>query len=190
MLVTARELECAGRSLERKQRRAREATGAAAVCAVLTTVAVPFSLTAGLACLAGTVAASLMALANVISRRDLIRRLALNPHAHAIGAVRDYGLRLVSPAQREKLAAWLYEVVYEATVPGNWYLADRVSLHAAQLELLASEFASSWLRIRPASAAACLHLLTHGPESPLYNPDIPAEELLATIERIRIGITS
>jgi hypothetical protein len=188
--MTARELERAGRILERKHRRAREAAGAAAVCAVLMAVTAPLSLTAGLACLAGAVAASTMALANVVSRRDLIRRLALDPHAHAIGAVRDYGLRLVSPAERQKLAAWLYEIVREATVPGNWYLADRVSQHSAQLELLASEFASSWLRIRPVSAAACLHLLTHGPDSPLYNPDIPAEELSTRIERIRMGITS
>jgi hypothetical protein len=60
---------------------------------------------------------------------------------------------------------------------------------SAQLELLATELASSWARVLPASAAACRHLLTEAVESPLYNPDIPAEELPATIQRIRRGIT-
>lgn len=186
--MTARELENADRSLEVKDRRTREAVAAAIACAVLVGVAAPLSLTAALACLAGALTAVAIALANVLSRRDLIARLALDPHAHSIAAVRDYGLRLVLPDEREKLASWLYEIAREATVPGNWYLTDRVSRYREQIEQLASEFASSWLRVRPASAAACRHLLTHAAESPLYNPDIPAEELSATIERIRIGI--
>jgi hypothetical protein len=188
--MTARELESAVRTLERKQVRAREAAVAAAACAVLAAAAAALSITASVACLVGAAAATVIALENVASRRNLIAGLALEPRAHAIAPVRDYGRQLVLPAEREKLAAWLYEVVREAAVPGSWYLADRVSRYATQLELLASEFAASWLRVRPASAAACRHLLTHAAESPLYNPDIPAEELSATIQRIRRGITS
>ena len=188
--MTARELENAGKTLERKRFRAREAALVAVACAVLAAAAAVLSLTAAVACLVGATAAGVMALENVTSRRNLIAWLALEPRAHAIAPVRDYGRQLVLPAEREKLAAWLYEVVREAAVPGSWYLTDRVSRYATQLELLASEFAASWLRVRPASAAACRHLLTHAAESPLYNPDIPAEELPAAIQRIRRGITS
>lgn len=188
--MTARELESAVKALERKQGYAREAAGLAVACGVLAVATIALSITVALAFMTGALAAAVIALTNFVSRRELITRLALDPRAHTIAAVRDYGQRLVRPAEREKLAAWLYEVVREATVPGSYYLTDRVSLCAAQLELLASEFAASRLRVRPTSAAACRHLLTEAAESPLYNPNIPAEELTAAIDRIRRGITN
>jgi hypothetical protein len=186
--MTAREVESATMMLERKQVRTREAAAAAVVCTMLTGATLPLSLAAAVASLVGSAVATTIALANFASRRDLVARLALDPRAHVIADVREYATRLALPAERQKLAAWLLEIVYEAT-PGDWYLTDRVARYAAQLELLATELASSWARVLPASAAACRHLLTEAVESPLYNPDIAAEELPATIQRIRRGIT-
>ena len=65
-----------------------------------------------------------------------------------------------------------------------------MTLYSGQIELLANDLASPIAQIRPSSAAACLRLLTHASESPLYNPDVPAEELPAAIRRIRLGISA
>jgi hypothetical protein len=187
--VNARELERVSALLERKRSRAREAAAAAGACAILAGASAPFILALTVALLVGTAAATLLALGTVVGRRDAIARLALDPSAYALDDVRRYGAGLVRPVQRERLAAWLREIVRESPIPGNIYLTDRVSRYAGQLESLASELSGSWVRVLPASVAACRHLLTHAVESPLYNPAVPAEELPATIERIRRGIT-
>jgi hypothetical protein len=186
--MTARELEHVVAVLARKQARAREGGLVAAACAVLAAITLPLVFSAGAALLAGMTGAAALAIVNFVSRRDLIARLALDPNAYSLAEVHDYGHRLVLPAEREKLAAWLREVVRDAAVPGNWYIEDRVSRYALQLESLATELTKTRIRMRPASAAACHRLLTHAVESPLYNPSVPAEELPAAIERIRRGI--
>ena len=101
--MTARELENAGKTLERKRFRAREAALVAVACAVLAAAAAVLSLTAAVACLVGATAAGVMALENVTSRRNLIAWLALEPRAHAIAPVRDYGRQLVPHRPRISL---------------------------------------------------------------------------------------
>jgi hypothetical protein len=140
--------------------------------------------------LVGGAIAALLGLASLMSRRNTIARLALDPHAYVLDEVERYGSALIRLTERQKLAAWLREVVRDAPRPGSWYLTDRVARHAGQLEVLAAEIATPSARVRPSSAVACRRLLTHAADSPLYNYDVPAEELGATIERIRWGITA
>jgi hypothetical protein len=188
--VNAREVETVGRRLERSRIRTRDAAVAAPACALLGASIAPFTLVGSLALLIGAGFAALLALANLLARRDAVARLALDPSAYTLAEVRRYGDRLTLPTERQRLAAWLQEVVREAPIPGNWYLADRVARYAAQLESLANDLAAPRGNVLPASAAACLRLLTHATESPLYNPDVPAEELPAMIQRIRHGIST
>ncbi len=140
--------------------------------------------------LVGGAVAALLSLTNLLSRRNTIAQLALDPNAYTLAEVRRYGDPLIRPRERQRLAAWLREVVREAPMPGSWYLASRVARHEDQLEALAAEIAMPSARVRPSSAAACRRFLTHAAESPLYNYDVPAEELPAIIERIRSGINT
>jgi hypothetical protein len=186
--MTARELESVRRRLERKSMHTREAGVTAVGCVGAAAVVAPLALTGALPMLVGGAVAGLLSLANLVSRRNTIAQLSLDPDAYTLDEVRRHGDALVCPIERQRLAAWLREVVREAPMPGSWYLADRVSRHAGQLEALAAEITSPTARVRPSSAAACLRLLTHAADSPIYNYSVPAEELPATIERIRRGI--
>jgi hypothetical protein len=188
--MTARQLEFARTHLKHRQARAREYVAVAVACAVLAPAATPFALPLGLALMIGAAAAVCGALINARARRNEIARLALDPSTYALAEVRGYGHRLVEPAEREKLAAWLRELVRDESTPGAMFLSERVSEHARQLELLARELTSPGLEIHPASAAACLHMLTDAAESPLYNPALPSHELGLMIERIRRGMTA
>jgi hypothetical protein len=188
--VNARELEGIERRLAHKRLRAREAALTAAGCTCVAAAIAPFALTGALPMLVGGAVAALLSLANLTSRRNTIARLALDPNAYALDDVRRYGNALIRLTERQRLAAWLRDVIREAQAPGSWYLVDRVARHAGQLELLAAEIAAPSASVRPSSAAACRRLLTHAAESPLYNYDVPAEELPAIIERIRWGITA
>jgi hypothetical protein len=70
-------------------------------------------------------------------------------------------------------------------------LALSLAVGAAAAVLLALiELTSSWVHVRPDSAAACHYLLTHAAESPLNNAALPAEQLETTLERILRGITA
>ena len=188
--MLARDVEQAATALARSKRRAADAGllgGASAALAVAATlISVPLVL--GLA--VGALAELAVAAGVVLVRRELIARLALDPAAYAIPEVEAYGRRLVRPPERARLAAWLDEIRVDAYLPGNLYLADRVSRFAHELEALARDLGSPSLAIEPASAAACRRLLTHAVESPLYNPRVPAGELEIALRRIRAGIGS
>jgi hypothetical protein len=187
--MNARELDSASESLELKRVRMRDGAVVAVACGTLAVATGPFSLDVALALLAGGFVAVAVAVANLLGRRDAIGQLALDPSAYELPEIRRYGTRLTLPSERAKLAAWLREVVREAPEPGNSYLADRVSRYSGQLESLARQLTASWVLVMPASAVACHRLLTHAAESPLYNPDLPADELPAAIDRICRGIT-
>lgn len=188
--MTARGLDDAGALLEVRRIRARDGFATAVTCGLAAAAALPFSRTLAISLLIGAAVAVLPALMNMLERRDAIARLALDPDAYSLPEVRGYAARLVLPAEREMLAAWLRELVEDAPHPASLYLSDRVSRYARQLELLAGDLTASCVDVRPDSAAACLHLLTHAAESPLYNPALPPEQLGSTLERILRGITT
>ena len=65
----------------------------------------------------------------------------------------------------------------------------RAAIYGQQLETPARELASPAARVEPAMAVACRRLLTRPVESPLYNPNLPEEDLRALLLRIRAGIS-
>jgi hypothetical protein len=73
-------------------------------------------------------------------------------------------------------------------VPHAFCLTDRVALVEEQLRLLARELATPEVSVQARSFIACLRLISHGVESPLFNPGLPVEQLQATLLRIRFGI--
>jgi hypothetical protein len=64
-----------------------------------------------------------------------------------------------------------------------------VARYAGLLERIASEIAVA-APVQPPAVVACRRLLTHGAESPLYNPRLPAEDLRFALERIRRGLVA
>ena len=55
---------------------------------------------------------------------------------------------------------------------------------------LAEELASPHLSVSPQGAVECRRLLTRGVESPLYNQEVPEEDLRAALLRIRAAISA
>ena len=73
-------------------------------------------------------------------------------------------------------------------MPLSVLLRDRIADFWPDLEDLAHALASPANVVEPTSAIACYELLTHGSESPLYNPVVPREELALRVHHIRAGI--
>jgi hypothetical protein len=188
--MNARQVEAAGRDLARSRARIREALGFAAACMVIALVAAPFALGVGAAFAAGAVTGALLATFGKLSRQGQIAKLALDPLAHELPEVSGYAMRLTSRPERERLAAWIVEILGEAaSIPGNRYLTTRVIRYADELAALGRDLSDPRAEIRPSSAAAAHLLLTHAVDSPLYNPAVPADSLPAIIASIRLGIT-
>ena len=53
--------------------------------------------------------------------------------------------------------------------------------------MLARDLLSRATFLDPPSSVACRRLLTHAIETPLYNPDIPPDDVVVAIRRIRGG---
>lgn len=187
----AHDLERIAADLERSRRRIRDARVAAIGCAVIALSALPASTVVAAAVAVGAVAGILLSLTGMLARQDKIALLALDPAAYELPEVSQYSQRLTHRFERERLAAWIAEILAEAaSIPGNWYVVPRVIRYADELAALGDELADPYAHIRPASAAAAHLLLTQAVDSPLYNPALPDDLLPAIIARIRLGISS
>jgi hypothetical protein len=188
--MNAREVEAIAYQLTHSRRRICETLGVAMFCSLIAIAALPFDLALAAACAAGALTGFLAALVGALSRRDQIAKLALDPVAHELPEVSRYANRLASHLERERLAAWIVEILREAAhIPGSLYLSARVIRYADDLAALGRDLSDPDAVIRPASAAAVHLLLTQAVESPLYNPTVPADRLPAIIANIRLGIT-
>jgi hypothetical protein len=119
---------------------------------------------------------------------DLLQRLALEPVAVNVPAVQGYRDRLLRQSSRDRLAASINSLIADAKRPYAFCLADRVALVEEQLRVLARELATPEIPVQVRSLVVCLRLISHGVESPLFNPGVPVEQLQATLLRIRFGI--
>jgi hypothetical protein len=188
--MNAREVEAIACDLARSRRRIREAAVFAAACLVVALASAPFSLSLAVAFAAGAVTGTLLATFGRLARQGKIERLALDPLAHELPEVSRYAERLTSQLERERLAAWIVEILREAaSIPGNRYLTARVVRYADELAALHDDLSDPHAEIRPASAVAAHLLFTQAVDSPLYNPAVPADRLPAIIANIRLGIT-
>jgi len=183
--MNARELERLQHELRSRRRWTMQAASLACASATVALGSIWVSDRLAIVVAIASACEAVVAAAVFRARREQIARLALDQAAYAIPEVAHYGRSCIH--QRTRLAAWLAEVVADARVPGNFYLPDRVTRFARDLERLASELATS-ASIDPVSAVACRRLLTHAVESPLYNPRLPPEDLLVALRRIRAGI--
>jgi hypothetical protein len=163
--------------------------------AVVTVAAVaigigPFFTQIGLALGIGAVFEAMLAFAFWFDRRELIERLALDPTAYTIPAVARFGSRIAALRERERLAAWIRSVACEPERAGSFHLSDRARAFAREFETVAQELARPAASVQAPVAVACRRLLTRPVQSPLYNPNLPEEDLAALLRRIRAGIAA
>lgn len=179
-------VERAERALADRRHRLRAGVVVTAAAGTLALAALPLSLRLSIALGAG---ALVQLLASAIQRAridGLVARLALEPAAYAIPAVREYGARLAR--ERASLGAWLVEVLDEAGRPDSLYLSDRVAHYAEEIHAAAQELMAPGSSVQPVCLATCRRLLTAATDSPLYNENVPAVDLGSALYRIRAGI--
>ncbi|MFL5864819.1 MAG: hypothetical protein ACJ780_29335 [Solirubrobacteraceae bacterium] len=187
--MNAREVDLAAADVDRSLHRARRSLIASGAVAAIALAVAPFSSAFAVALGVGAAPEFGAAVIVWLSRRERIERLALDPSAYAIPAVARLGARVCALRERRRLAAFIDAVVHERGHPLELHLVLRVSRYARLLETLARELASPGARVEPAMAVACRRLLTRPVESPLYNPNLPEEDLRALLLRIRAGIS-
>jgi len=179
-------VERAERILAHRRQRMRAGLVVAAVAAALALAVLPLSPRLSIALAAGGFV-QLLACGIQRARIDgLVARLALEPAAYAIPAVRDYGARLTR--ERARLGAWLVEVLDDAGRPDSLYLSDRVAHYAEEIRAAAHELMAPGASVQPVCLATCRRLLTMATDSPLYNENVPAVDLGSALYRIRAGI--
>lgn len=119
-------------------------------------------------------------------RWDLVDRLADDSDAYVISDVLAYASREATMDRRRTFAAMVRGMVCH---PGA-ALEARVQAAAEELEALASELEDEDLALDPASAVACLRLLSDLTHSPLLNPALPPEDLRSRVFQIRSGFSA
>jgi hypothetical protein len=187
--MNARELESAAAGVQRRRRRAIHSLIAAALLGVAAGVFAASSLTVAAVLGLGAAAQATVATGAVLRRRELISRLALDPSAYAIPEVARFGSKIAAPARRKQLAASIHSLVHDKDAM-QLHLPGRARRFADQLDELARELAAPSSRVPAPIAVECRHLVTRPVQSPLYNPNLPEEDLTALLLRIRSGITS
>jgi hypothetical protein len=125
-----------------------------------------------------------------LRRRELISRLALDPAAYAIPEVASFGAKLATPGRRRRLAASIHSLVHEKDHAMQLHLPGRAMRFADELDELARQLAAPSSQVPPTIAVECRRLVTRPVQSPLYNPNLPEEDLTALLLRIRAGITA
>jgi hypothetical protein len=187
--MDARSLEYEAEELRRKRRRSLESAVLTAVAGGLAPVAWQLEPRLGIAVCVGAALQLVLATWAFFSRRERLEELAIDPAAYIIPDVKEFGMRVAAPRQRELLARGILSLIRDAVRPGNLYLGDRVVRYGRELEAIARDLLSPTVRVQPTAAASCRWLLTHGADSPLYNPRLPAEDLGSWLYRIRAGIS-
>lgn len=141
----------------------------------------------GIPLLIGAGAAALLVGLGRDDRRRMLVRLVAQDDAWAIDEVRRAAARLVSPAERRRLAGGLRRAA-EAAVPrhAEFSVVDpfRATAFSERLSRLAAAIGDDGVPLGAAGAALCRRLLSEGRLSPLYNPNLAESDLDRAIARI------
>lgn len=118
-------------------------------------------------------------------RWDLLEDLTEERDAYVITEVFDHASREARIERRQTLAAY----VRSAAKDPGYRLEASVAAAKDDLEALASELEDPSLDLHPAAAVACARLVSDVSQSPLLNPELPPDQLLAVVRQIRSGFT-
>ena len=168
-------------------------TGAAATTIVATGLlpfAIAWRVSYLIAIAASIILAALVAISAHIARRRRLATMALSPELVQLPDLESERKRLQSVRSRRTLAAGLRRTA-DPIQPSRRLdpcpvLVDRVAAVRAQLFELADDLEQTQTP-DPACVALLHELLTLG-SSPLYNPNVPADDLDTTLARARAGL--
>lgn len=137
------------------------------------------------------IVATSLAVASHVAREHRLATLAIFPQFVRLPELAGIRRRLVRPRNRRRLVRWVRRTA-AITQPAHPFdccpvLPDRVAAVRPELLELADALEHS-PEVDPASVALLHELLANGCCSPLYNPDVRAEDLHATLIRVRAGI--
>ena len=113
-------------------------------------------------------------------RWELVDRLAGDRDAYAIEDVRDYAARETTMSRRRSFAN---VIRCRRAEP----VAARLRPVTDDLDALVRELEDDGLSLDPVAAIACARLTSDVETSPLLNPGLPSEDLLARVRQIRSG---
>jgi hypothetical protein len=141
---------------------------------------------------ASIIIAAILTIGVYIAHRRSLATMALSPELVGLADLSAERQRLQSQRTRRALAAGLRRTA-DPNQPPSWLdpcpvLVDRAQAVRAELLELADTLEQTPTP-NPASVALLRELLTNG-ASPLYNPNLPAGDLGATLARARAGITT
>jgi hypothetical protein len=181
-VVYARAVDQADSRLQelRQEGRGELAVAAAALVAAVVAAEVVPALAAPL--FIGGLVVGVLGVRAMWRRWDLLERLSGERDAHVIAEVRAIASREATMERRETFAALIRGRLHDGRV-----FDGRLLVAADELEALASELEDDSLTLEPASAVACMRLLTDIAQSPLLDPALPAEELRSRVRQIRSG---
>jgi hypothetical protein len=141
---------------------------------------------------ASIILAAVLATGVTVARRRRLATMALSPELVALADLAGERRRLQSARTRRALAAGLRRTADPNQPPSRFdpcpLLIDRVQTVRAELLALANALEQTHVP-DPASVAQLRELLTNG-TSPLYNPNLPADDLHTTLAHARAGITN
>ena len=166
------------------------AAGTAIVATGLLPFAIAWRVSYLIAIAASIILAALVAISAHIARRRRLATMALSPELVQLPDLESERKRLQSVRSRRALAAGVRRTA-DPIQPSRRLdpcpvLVDRVAAVRAQLFELADDLEQTQTP-DPACVALLHELLTTG-SSPLYNPNVPADELHTTLARARAGL--
>ena len=170
-------------------------TGAASTTIVVTGLlpfAIAWRVSYLIAIAASSILAAILAISTHVARRRRLATMALSPKLVQLPDLEPERKRLQTARTRRALAAGLRRTA-DPIQPSRRLdpcpvLVDRVAAARAQLLELANDLEQTQTP-DPTCVAVLRELLTNG-NGPLYNPNVPADELHTTLARARAGLTT
>jgi len=181
--VYARAVEQADARLQDLRHEERGELGVAAAALAAAIVATELAPSLAVPLFVGGVVVGAMGARAIWRRWDLLERLAGERDAHAIAEVRAFASREATMDRRHSFAALLRGRLGDSAATGD----TRVLAAADELQALARELDDDELSLDPASAVACMRLLSDVSRSPLLNRTLPTEDLRSRVRQIRCG---
>lgn len=139
---------------------------------------------------AGLLGAAILAAACHIAREHRLATLAIVPELTHLPEFAAKHKRLLSTQNRQALAAGLRRTADQAQPPRRFdtcpILTDRVASVRSGLLQLADSLEQ--VKDFDVASVALIHELLTNACGPLYNPNVPAEDLHATLTRVQAGI--
>jgi hypothetical protein len=180
----ARTVEEAAASLRELRHEEWEEFGLGLVALALALVAAEFQRPLAMPFFLGAVFVGGLGIRACWRRWDLVNQLTVEPDAYSIPEILDLAASEATFARRR----W-YATAIRRTLSNRPPYDARIAQVADELDALALELEDPELELAPACAVACRRLVSEPSESALFDPEVPTEDLRATVRRIRLGLT-